>query len=60
LLAAVAQSRNGRRLMGNADLREDVAFCVQRDLFGLAAGMGKDGWVRIRGSKAGRRNRAKN
>ena len=48
VLAAVAQSRNGRRLMANPDLREDVPFCVQRDLFGLVAEMGKDGWVRTR------------
>src|ERR1035441_985047 len=51
VLAAVAQSRNGRRLMANPDLREDVPFCVQRDLFGLVAEMGKDGWVRTRGSQ---------
>jgi phosphosulfolactate phosphohydrolase-like enzyme len=50
LLAAVAQSRNGRRLMSNPDLREDVPFCVQRDLFRLVAEMGKDGLVRNRGS----------
>jgi 2-phosphosulfolactate phosphatase len=48
LLAAVAQSRNGRRLMSNPDLRDDVPFCVQRDRFGLVAEMGKDGLVRIR------------
>jgi phosphosulfolactate phosphohydrolase-like enzyme len=51
LLAAVAQSRNGRRLMANPDLRADVPFCVQRDLFGLSAEMGKDGWVRTRSSQ---------
>jgi 2-phosphosulfolactate phosphatase len=49
LLAAVAQSRNGRRLMAHPDLREDVAFCVQRDLFNLVAEMGKDGLVSSRG-----------
>jgi 2-phosphosulfolactate phosphatase len=48
LLAGVAQSRNGRRLMSLPDLRDDVPFCVQRDLFGLVAEMGKDGWIRIR------------
>ena len=46
LLAAVAQSRNGRRLMANPDLREDVPFCLQRDLFRLVAALGKDGAVR--------------
>jgi phosphosulfolactate phosphohydrolase-like enzyme len=47
LLAAVAQSRNGRRLMAQRDLREDVPFCVQRDLFRLVAELGKDGEVRL-------------
>jgi 2-phosphosulfolactate phosphatase len=49
LLAAVAQSRNGRRLMAQPALREDVAFCVQRDVFGLVAEMGRDGLVRAQG-----------
>jgi 2-phosphosulfolactate phosphatase len=48
LLDAVAQSRNGRRLLANPDLCEDVPFCLQRDLFGLVAEMGKDGAVRVR------------
>ena len=48
LFATVAQSRNGRRLLTRADLKDDVAFCVQRDLFQLAAELGKDGTVRIR------------
>ena len=46
LLGAVSQSRNGRRLMANPDLRADVPFCLQRDLFGLVAELGKDGAVR--------------
>jgi 2-phosphosulfolactate phosphatase len=46
LLAAVAQSRNGRRLMAHPDLREDVRFCLQRDLFRLLAELGRDGAVR--------------
>ena len=48
LLAAVANSRNGRRLSAQADLKEDVAFCVQREVLELVAELGKDGWVRIR------------
>jgi 2-phosphosulfolactate phosphatase len=48
LLAAVSKSRNGRRLLANPDLREDVAFCIQRDLFTLVAELGKDGAVRSR------------
>jgi 2-phosphosulfolactate phosphatase len=50
LLAAVAQSRNGRRLMAHPDLREDVPFCLQRDLFRLVAELGKDGVVRAQSS----------
>ena len=46
LFAAVAQSRNGRRLLTLADLKDDVAFCVQRDLFEVVAELGKDGLVR--------------
>lgn len=46
LLAAVAQSRNGRRLMAHPELREDVPFCVQRDLLRLVAQQGRDGLVR--------------
>jgi 2-phosphosulfolactate phosphatase len=46
LLAAVGRSRNGRRLMAHPDLREDVPFCLQRDLFSLLAALGKDGVVR--------------
>jgi 2-phosphosulfolactate phosphatase len=46
LLGAVSKSRNGRRLMAHPDLREDMAFCVQRDLFRLVAEMGADGVVR--------------
>ena len=48
LLAAVSKSRNGRRLLANPDLREDVAFCVQRDIFTIVTEMGKDGAVRNR------------
>jgi 2-phosphosulfolactate phosphatase len=60
LLAAVAQSRNGRRLMANPDLRADVPFCVQRDLFGLSAEMGKDGWVKTRGLRSEARSKTGN
>jgi len=49
LLAAVAQSRNGRRLMAQPALRADVPFCVQRDTVKLVAELGQDGRVRIRG-----------
>ena len=46
LLGAVAQTRNGRRLMSNPQLREDVGYCVQRDLLRGLAELGKDGVVR--------------
>jgi 2-phosphosulfolactate phosphatase len=49
LLDALSQSRNGRRLMAQPDLREDVPFCLQRDIVNLVAEMGKDGLVRIKG-----------
>jgi 2-phosphosulfolactate phosphatase len=45
LLSAVSQSRNGRRLMAHPDLRADVPFCLQRDLFGLVAQLGRDGKI---------------
>jgi 2-phosphosulfolactate phosphatase len=45
LLAAVSNSRNGRRLLSMPDLREDVAYCVQRDIFSLVAELGNDGTV---------------
>ena len=47
LLAAVAQSRNGRRLMAQEGLCDDVAFCVQRDILSLVAALGKSGVVTI-------------
>jgi 2-phosphosulfolactate phosphatase len=46
LTAALARSRNGRRLWSRAELREDVAFCAQRDIFDLVAELGSDGWIR--------------
>ena len=46
LLGAVARSRNGRRLATRPDLRDDVLFCVQRDLFSLVAELRQDGLVR--------------
>jgi len=46
LLAAISASRNGQRLLGRPELRDDVRFCAQRDIFDSAAELGKDGWVR--------------
>ncbi len=47
LLATIAQSRNGRRLMALPQLCDDVPFCLQRDILSLAAELGADGRVRI-------------
>jgi 2-phosphosulfolactate phosphatase len=46
LNVAMSQSRNGRRLMSRPDLKDDVAYCAQQNVFDLVAGMDKDGWVR--------------
>ena len=46
LLAAASSSRNGVRLSSLPELRDDVPFCVQRDIFNFAATLNKDGKVR--------------
>jgi 2-phosphosulfolactate phosphatase len=43
---AMSQSRNGRRLVSRPELKDDVAYCAQQNIFDLVAIMGKDGWVR--------------
>jgi 2-phosphosulfolactate phosphatase len=48
LLGAVSRSRNGRRLMAHPELRADVPFCLQCDLFGQVAELSKDGEVNTR------------
>jgi 2-phosphosulfolactate phosphatase len=45
VLGAISKSRNGRRLLEQPELRDDVAACAQRDVFGLVACLGKDGAV---------------
>jgi 2-phosphosulfolactate phosphatase len=37
LMQAMENSRNGRRLLGNPDLRDDVAWCLRRDVYPLVA-----------------------
>jgi 2-phosphosulfolactate phosphatase len=39
LLGAIRQSRNGRRLLGMPEFRDDVAWCLRRDAFPLVARM---------------------
>ncbi len=43
---AIAGSGNGQRLMEIPELRADVPFCSQRDVFNLVAVMGADGCLR--------------
>jgi len=43
LLSAIAGSQNGRRLAAIAELREDLAFCAQRDTQPIAVGMNAAG-----------------
>jgi 2-phosphosulfolactate phosphatase len=47
LPAALARARNGRRLLERPDLREDVAFCAQRDRLDIVAALTEDGAVRV-------------
>ena len=46
VLASASQSRNGLRLSGIPELRDDVPFCVQRDVFDFAAMMDRDGKIK--------------
>ena len=46
LLAALGRAKNGQRLLALPDLRDDVAFCAQRDIFNLVAAMSPDGSLR--------------
>ncbi len=43
LVNVLCGSENARRLLSLADLSDDVAFCLQRDVFDLVAVLGKDG-----------------
>src|SRR6185369_3548122 len=53
LETALGTARNGRRLLEQPELRGDVAFCAQRDLFPLVATLGRDGVVRSTGNGSG-------
>ena len=46
LPAVAASTQNGRRLLAIPELRADVAFCAQRDLFKIVAGMDAAGSIR--------------
>jgi 2-phosphosulfolactate phosphatase len=47
LLEVVSAAENARRLLAIPELRDDVAFCLQRDVFNLVAVLGRDGAIRI-------------
>ena len=47
LLAAVSEAENAKRLLAIPELCDDVAFCLQRDIFNLTAGLDTEGAVRI-------------
>jgi 2-phosphosulfolactate phosphatase len=46
MAAAIGGSENARRLLAIPELRDDVAFCLQRDIFPLVAKMEADGAIR--------------
>ena len=46
LATVFCRSQNARRLLAIPELRDDVAFCLQRDIFNLVAEMGTDGALR--------------
>jgi 2-phosphosulfolactate phosphatase len=48
LLAAVSESRNARRLLAMPELRDDVAWCFQRDVFPIVAQLHPDCLVKRR------------
>jgi 2-phosphosulfolactate phosphatase len=49
LFSVISRSQNGRRLMGNPELHDDVGYCLRRDACGLVALLGADGMVRKAG-----------
>jgi 2-phosphosulfolactate phosphatase len=47
LFAAVSGAENAQRLLAIPELRDDVAFCLQPDVFALTAELARDGAIRI-------------
>ena len=45
LAPVLAQSRNARRLLSRPELRDDVAYCAQRDIYNFVAEMRHDGSI---------------
>jgi 2-phosphosulfolactate phosphatase len=48
IAAHISLSKNGQRLRAIPELRDDVAFCAQRDVFKLVAEMQPDGGLRAK------------
>lgn len=48
LMGAMRVAKNGRKLLANHELREDVAFSAQLDTLTFVAAMEADGMVRVR------------
>jgi 2-phosphosulfolactate phosphatase len=46
LFAAFSLAHNGRRLLNIAELKQDVALCMQRDIFDFTAKLHTDGAIR--------------
>ncbi len=46
LAAAIAKAENARRVLGIPELRDDVKFCLQPDIFNFVAAL-KDGEIKI-------------
>lgn len=47
LPAVIAGSKNAKRLLAMPELRADVAFCAQRDIFKIVTGMNSAGALRL-------------
>ena len=48
LVEALCNTDNGKRLRSQSDLRIDVPFCAQTDVFDLVAGLSDDGLIWLR------------
>ncbi|MGA2246562.1 MAG: 2-phosphosulfolactate phosphatase [Verrucomicrobiota bacterium] len=49
LPAVMATTQNARRLLAIPELRPDVPYCAQRDIFKIVAAMGADGGIEMAG-----------
>jgi phosphosulfolactate phosphohydrolase-like enzyme len=45
LLQAASGSRNGMKLLGNSDLKDDVPFCLQQDTCDFCAELDSNGRI---------------